>query len=138
MSEIDSMIMHIRALVTLQSKIFNAFQTAFPEVQDWKFLMSCPKAGQLIIDGEQWSFKKHGAGLVFTSKKGVRVDMHRSVSDPAVFDAWRLLQYIESLNPQKSQLNEAELGLKLNELAGVGHLYQAEEKGSYRLNRVGS
>src|SRR3712207_908778 len=99
-----------RPLLVLQQKLLTAFRGEFPNVHDWQFLLDAPKSGEVLADGELWSFRRHGSGLAFKSNAGVVIDMHRALLDPGLFDAWRLLQYLESI-----QVSAESLETKLEE-----------------------
>lgn len=59
-----------------------------------------PKRGLLSVNDELWEFQKHGSGVSFTevaTKKSI--DAHTEmISYPEGFDAWRLVQYFESIH----------------------------------------
>jgi Domain of unknown function (DUF6896)/Protein of unknown function (DUF2185) len=81
-----------------------------------------------------WSFKKHGLGLCFVSSQGVVVDVHRWLGRPELFDAWRLLQYVESVAPRAQYpATEAELEANLEQLHGSGQIERATIEGGFRL-----
>lgn len=51
---------------------------------------------ELVVDGVLWTYKRHGAGIIFRSNVGT-VDAHVRAADyPDGVDAWRLMQYSES------------------------------------------
>ena len=89
---------------------------------DGSVIFSAPKAGSLDLNGEGWTFKRHGSGIRFTSdRRGHVIDAHRNiVSYPAGFDAWRLLQFLETIDPANLDLAGEAGGLedesKINEL----------------------
>ena len=81
-----------------------------------------------------WSFKKPGLGLRFASSQGVIVDVHRWLGRPELFDAWRLLQYVESIAPSTADAaTEAELEASLEQLRGSGQIERATVEGGFRL-----
>ncbi|MEC4813901.1 MAG: hypothetical protein SAK29_11605 [Scytonema sp. PMC 1069.18] len=51
---------------------------------------------------ESWKFQRHGVGIYFIgSQSGKVVDVHLGVfKHPKAFDAWRLVQYFESIGIQ--------------------------------------
>ena len=89
---------------------------------DGSVIFSTPKAGAVELNGEGWTFKRHGSGLRFTSnRQGHVIDAHRNVvSYPAGFDAWRLLQFFETIETTKLDFVDEAGGLedesKINEL----------------------
>ena len=63
-------------------------------------MLQQPKTGLLFAIEEEWTFQKHGAGIVFEgNKSGKVIDAHRDiVSNKKAFDSWRLSQYFESIS----------------------------------------
>lgn len=59
-----------------------------------------PRKGQLALAGQEWSFARHGLGVMFSNQSDTRIiDAHQSpVSLPQALDAWRLMQFFESLD----------------------------------------
>ncbi len=124
----------IRELLVLQERLVAAFRNAFPRSRDWQFLLDFPSFGELNLDGAMWSFRKHGSGLRFVSSQGVIVDAHCWLGRPELFDAWRLLQYVESVVPRAEvPASEAELEASLEQLHGSGQIERATIKGGFRL-----
>jgi len=89
---------------------------------DSSIIFFVPKAGSLELNGGRWTFKQHGSGLRFTSDdRGCVIDAHRNVvSYPAGFDAWRLLQFLETIDANDLDIAGEAGGLegeaKINEL----------------------
>lgn len=86
--------------VELQKKLVASFILSHPHVKDMKWLLDFPKRGSIVVNNEQWSFIKHGAGLRFqrtSCNPKLVVDVHAAFDDPEVVDEWRLQQYVESL-----------------------------------------
>ncbi|MEK6540920.1 MAG: hypothetical protein AABZ45_02230 [Pseudomonadota bacterium] len=67
---------------------------------DEELITLVPKKGQLTLEGQLWSFARHGLGVLFSSQSDSRIiDAHeRPVSLPQALDAWRLMQFFEALN----------------------------------------
>jgi hypothetical protein len=130
------LLMLIRAFVVLQSRLLAAFREAYPDVADWPLLLDCPKSGELMVRGENWTFRKHGTGLHFSNAAGIVVDMHRALPDAGVFDAWRVLLYLESIQPPPAlqAMIQATLEAKLADLASSRHILKASSEGTYTLN----
>lgn len=134
MDMIRGLIIYIHRYIELQRTLLAAFKEAFPDVSDWEFLLDAPKSGEVIVDGESWLFRKHGAGLSFRHADGVTIDAHRHLSIPEGIDAWRLLKYIESSEVGcDSSLTERALAKELANLEGEGQLILAQHEGLYRL-----
>lgn len=56
-----------------------------------------PRRGQMDHLGEIWSYTRHGVGVCF-EREGVVVDAHFEMFRfPSAVDAWRLLEYFESI-----------------------------------------
>jgi hypothetical protein len=129
-----TLIIYIRRYIELQRTLLAAFKEAFPDVSDWEFLLDAPKSGEVIVDGESWLFRKHGAGLSFRRADGVTIDAHRHLSIPVGIDAWRLLEYIESIDVDcDSSLSERCLEKELAKLEGEGQIVLTQHEGLYRL-----
>jgi hypothetical protein len=134
MDTICSLIFHIRRYIELQRILLAAFREAFPGVSDWRFLLDAPRSGELIVDGDTWSFRKHGAGLFFRRADGLTIDAHRHLSVPEGIDAWRLLEYFESSGcDQEEWLSEQSLKKELARLQREGEVISAQHEGLYRL-----
>lgn len=87
----------LKQFVELQIKLMAVFKEGHQHLSDWKFLLDFPNSGELEIDGESWSFNKHGSGLLFRNNQtGLVVDIHKDISNPYQFDSWKLEQFIES------------------------------------------
>ncbi len=88
----------IREYVKLQEILVSeAVSKLAPSATEYDFEDSLPST--TTIDGTTWSAKAHGLGVLFsnTVTKTV-VDAHVGFIDaPTAFDAWRLVQYCESL-----------------------------------------
>jgi hypothetical protein len=69
-----------------------------------------PRSGETFIDEQRWSFFRHGTGLRFQSDQGVVVDVPTKVTDPEVFDIWRLRTYLGSLGRRGVKCIEKSLG----------------------------
>jgi hypothetical protein len=124
----------IRKLVVLQGKLLEAFKSAYPKAQDWQWLFHFPSTGEVSVDQEQWKFRKHGAGIAFTSRSGVVVDLHDGLPDTSLVDAWRLLLYLESIKFMKdSDQAQQDLEKQLAELARSGLLRKVQGSKHYRL-----
>lgn len=136
MATICSLIIHIRRYIELQRMLLTAFSEAFPDVSDWQFLLDAPRSGEVIVDGDTWAFRKHGAGLSFRRADGLTIDAHRYLTVPEGIDAWRLLEYIESSDVDREEwLSERSLKKELDRLEREGELVSAENEGFYRLVR---
>ncbi|MBF2016002.1 MAG: hypothetical protein IGS23_12515 [Rivularia sp. T60_A2020_040] len=87
----------ISEFVELQNNLILAFRQIYPNVSK-SFSVNCPRQGLLSLEGEKWTFDKHGVGVYFQSEKSdIIVDIHAGFVDyPQAFDAWRLVQYFES------------------------------------------
>lgn len=105
-----------------QNRLCRAVIGKYHLKDDNSVIFSAPKAGAMELNGEGWTFKRHGSGLRFTSdRQGHVIDAHRNVvSYPAGFDAWRLLQFFETIETDNLDLADEASGLedesKINEL----------------------
>jgi hypothetical protein len=80
-----------------------------------------PKEGVLAILGKEWTFRRHGAGIKFTSSDGVIVDAHRAVTVVNGIDAWRLARYLSSI--KKFDVSHRDLEKTFSELSKTGDLH---------------
>ncbi len=87
----------ISEFVEAQNNLICAFRQIYPNVSK-SFSVYCPRQGLLSLQGEKWTFDKHGVGVYFQEEKSYTiVDVHAGFVDyPQAFDAWRLVQYFES------------------------------------------
>jgi hypothetical protein len=89
----------IREYARVQAGLLAATQRMYPEVDHDKYLLSTDRAGTVPWSDETWTFRRHGKGLCYTGATSRRiVDVHSDgAQHPRGFDAWRLVQYFESL-----------------------------------------
>jgi hypothetical protein len=90
----------IEHFVGLQKQLFVEFIHAYPEADDFKFLVNFPRSGELTVSGKNWRFVKHGAGVRFIRKAPspkIVVEMHDNFGTYTYVDAWRLMLYLKSI-----------------------------------------
>lgn len=64
-------------------------------------LLDVLTSGFVDHDGQKWSFKKHGRGVLFSEEGGKRrVDLHDVSAEADRLDSWRLATYFEGLGPK--------------------------------------
>ncbi len=115
---LETLLTEFEVMTSTQATLLAAFKTSYPAVHDWELLLDCPNSGIVSLGAENWVFRKHGVGLSFqNSKSGNVVDMHRSVTDSALFDDWRLLQYLQS-HGFNVELADVQRALKQHESSG--------------------
>ncbi len=88
----------IRDYVDLQNKLVTETVSRLDSsVTEYDFEESLPPT--IIIEGTTWLTRAHGLGVLFSNPRTkVVVDAHVGFLDaPTAFDAWRLVQYCESL-----------------------------------------
>jgi len=107
------------------------------------YLTSLARTGDVVVGTDSWSYKLHGAGVLFQhGATGRQVDVHRHLARPDLFDAWRLRTYFGSLGGRGVKLVEHAIGSKgqpldkaiellLQRWLAAGKI--TEEEGSYRL-----
>ena len=132
----------LRCFVDLQISLIAAFSRAFPEISDREFMVDAPKQGCVDTGLELWLFKKHGGGLAFKNWDGVTIDVHSQFTSPDLFDAWRVMQYVESINRLDSderedyrdfeQVDHRQMESWLSQLATTGKLVRCSSH-SFRL-----
>ena len=89
----------LRQFVSLQAELVRAWLHFHPEALDPWATRRLPRHGELFARGESWHFHRHGVGVDFQGQESRRmVDVHRAVGTPELFDTWRLMLYLESLN----------------------------------------
>jgi hypothetical protein len=89
----------LRQFVSLQGELVKAWVRFHPEGLDPWASRRLPRHGEIFARGESWQFHRHGVGVDFQGQESRRmVDVHRGVGTPELFDTWRLMLYLESLN----------------------------------------
>lgn len=86
----------MRNFVVIQKKLIESFIHQYPNLKDYQFLLDFPKQGTIKLDDSNWNFSRHGKGIKFyqdTSSKAKIVDVHCNITEPELFDLWRLSQY---------------------------------------------
>jgi hypothetical protein len=108
----------IEEFAQLQRALLTAFAAVYPNVLgDETFVVNCPLKGDVICNGSRWFFTKHGTGIRFCdSKTGVCVDAHASPHDIDMLDAWRILSYIDSIQPN-AEYEERDIETLMTQLA---------------------
>lgn len=128
---------YIEQFIQLQMMLLIAFKESFPLVNDWVNLLDFPRHGEINTPSGIWRFQLHGCGLNFVGPDGVVIDTHDMVSNPEILDAWRLLQFLESIDAVKeAELEMSEIETALKQLLLEGILIVAESaKDKYQLSR---
>jgi hypothetical protein len=92
-----------------------------------------PMSGFLNDNGAIWQFKRHGLGVRFVCQSSNKViDAHVIRLDyPRSFDAWSIVQYIESLGGE--DISRKSVEKELRELCGEGKIYLNNESNYYLL-----
>jgi len=89
----------LRRFVVLQSELVKAWLLSHPDALDPWAARRLPRHGEIFVRGERWFFHRQGVGVDFQGEESRRVvDVHRALGTPEVFDTWRLMLYLESLN----------------------------------------
>ncbi|UNM22267.1 hypothetical protein K0P33_12775 [Pseudomonas sp. ArH3a] len=108
--------------VELQCRLFFAFAELHPNAKDLKWLLDFPQSGEMIVDGVQWRFVKHGAGLRFektSCEPHWVVDVHKFFGEPKRIDEWRLIKFLESCG---KCVDRRKISSLLIEMCAEGHL----------------
>jgi hypothetical protein len=121
--------------VQLQISLVGVLKNQYSEVSDWELLLDLPKRGTFSCNEEEWEFRQHGRGVCFQQRhgRGMVIDVHRGLNHPEDFDAWRLLQYFESLGLPESedfwekQLQELMVVGAVSEHRNIPKLYTLNE-----------
>ena len=95
----------------LQSGLCKILSDEFGLEDDLAAAFDLPKSGQVTLGGEVWSFTRHGKGARFTrdSDSCVVDAADMIVCLPVALDAWRLIDYFESLNVQRTRVNQIDI-----------------------------
>jgi len=129
-----SLLTHVERYIDLPVSLIAAFKEAYPDVSDWEFLLDAPWSGALVVDGDTWSFRKHGAGLSFRRTDGLTIDVHCCLSVPEGIDVWRPFEYLETGGADREEwVSERSLERELATLEAAGDLVSAGYEGFYRL-----
>jgi len=110
----------IDELLGCQRRLSHALLERHPEVRGSDWLVGFRISGDLDVNGELWTVAQHGAGAAFTRQvpaPQLVVDMHTSVSNPEVVDAWRIQQFAESKGQSLSYAEAAQLLQKRRSVA---------------------
>ena len=86
--------------VALQRKVLSEFYRCYPDATDTLYLIDFPKTGSINVDGKDWEFRRHGAGIRFESMSenlGCAVDAHKYIGNLGAFDFWRLDEFVSSM-----------------------------------------
>ncbi len=116
----------IREYVVLQEQLVSeAVSKLDPAATEFDFEYSLPPT--IAISGTTWSTKAHGAGVMFVNPRTKTiVDVHVGFMDsPNTFDAWRLVQYCESILGTKEDFTSWQS--TLDELARDGRIIPHEK-----------
>lgn len=86
--------------VELQTHLLSEFWQLYPNFKNANSLFNFPSAGYIVAQDEKWEFQRHGKGMCFTATQSEKiVDIHVGLREyPQAFDAWRIVQYIESIH----------------------------------------
>lgn len=114
----------VRTFLFLQSKLQEKFIEINPSSKDLKYLTDFLRAGQIIVQGDEWHFIRHGLGVFFENLKDNSViDVHNLFFEKDLIDAHRISEFIHSMKCQRFEhINlfcECEISLKDLESAGL-------------------
>ena len=113
----------VLAFVDLQEQLVRAFRSKYPEPKDEEWLLDFPAGGTVKVEGADWGFTKHGAGMRFVrgnlTLPRLVVDVHNQFTNPRIVDVWRLSQFVDSR--AESMTNE-EISQLLNSMCKAGEL----------------
>lgn len=134
---------HVRAFAGLQARLVFSLCNSCCGLKQLE-LNGIPKGGSLVLNNDVWGFQRHGSGVLFKAiKDGTVIDAHLGIfKAPDAFDAWRLLQYFESVGIGSAEYANASYGVAterqvealLEKLCKEGHLVALGENGQYRLS----
>lgn len=127
----------IDRFVTQQTSLLEALerQLGKPLSKTVELVPTGPKSGTVRLATQSWKFVRHGRGYRFSSDEGVVVDAHRRVELRDAVDAWRLSQFIDSLEGKDEETSERAVEAVLSDFAKSGALEYTDLVGLYRLCR---
>ena len=121
----------LQNFAALQASLTTSFRKAYPLVKDLESMLDAPTSGCVDTGKELFLFKRHGVGLAFKNWDGVTVDIHKHFGTPGVFDAWRIVQYMESTrrvdDDEVSEVDFDQVESELSQLADSGKLVRCFE-----------
>lgn len=84
-------------LDALQRRLLGAFFDQHTQLTDWKLLTDFPRIGTVNMDGQTWTYRKHGLGYSFSNAAGCVIDVHNHFARASrAIDAHRISEYLET------------------------------------------
>ena len=119
----NKLIKDLKVFISTQKKLSKTLLDEYPECTDYSLLFNLPKNGKINTDDMHWNFKKHGAGVEFSSiDDGRLIDICEHIDQPDLFDEWRLTIYLESINRDVGNLKD-----ELEDLCQLGQVLISKE-----------
>lgn len=140
MGQRQDFVMAIKVFLRLQTALLDAFFQKNPGQHSGLVFFPPVRSGTVFVEGQEWSWQVHGAGVRFLSPSRVAVDVHTILARPSYFDSWRLRVYFGSLGRTGVKLLERTVGrqgplddLIESAIAGAAGRIVAVEPGVYKL-----
>lgn len=111
----------LASFVALQRRLLECLRRSHPAYFADELLLGAPRRSELDLDGDAWDVLKHGTGVRLTRRErepNVVVDVHAELGVVDRIDAWRLMQFVESIG-RPCELDEAETWLRRELDAGA-------------------
>lgn len=119
----SSLMTDIKVFISTQEKLIKVLLNEHPECTNYILLFNLPKYGKIKVDDSYWNFKKHGAGVEFSSvDDGVIVDVCEHIDQANLFDEWRLSLYLESIHKEAFKLKD-----ELSDLCESGQVQRSKK-----------
>jgi hypothetical protein len=100
-NEIPTLLAHLKHMIATQGLLLDAVRAGYAAdgtVSLSQRLWTLPRTGLVLVDGQPWSFMRHGGGILFEEQQSRRkIDVHNYLDSPDVFDVWRCGTYFGSL-----------------------------------------
>lgn len=96
-----SLIDELNKFIDYQNALWEEFCIQNSNLNDFVMLLDFPRNGKITVDCDLWKFQKHGAGIKFireNKKPEIIIDMTKYINRPDIFNIWRFLLYLESIN----------------------------------------
>lgn len=114
--EIKEVLPAIVDFIKTQKQLVSKFTQEYIKNNQSNLLNNCPRNGYINVSNKNWYFQRHGNGVCFIEQdNGQVIDVHlKMLEHPDAFDAWRLIQYFESVEIER-------LSYKMDVIEEVNH-----------------
>lgn len=122
----------IKKFVRYQNVLCGAFFLEYPGLKDFRCHLDFPRKGYLKVNNEDWSFRRHGLGILFeryNKVPNIKIDVTNFIDNPNIFDTWRLSIYLNSIGYYaydsilENEIKRIELNHIIKKFFDNGHYY---------------